>query len=178
MEAKGRATDKILASAVSVMGLKDPEQVTLDEIAIRANLSRGLIIYHFGSLAGLTKVVHEYLYFRLEQVWLLKPGSLLQACLDWAMLMSEEPDLFRLYLSLSNRLGEDSHRLIAFRTAMNRKIREYVYELQFPLPAATATAFCAWWEGASMQSLVEEDPGKAFRDRTRAYLSWMVRISS
>lgn len=178
MEAKARATDKILASAVSVLGTRNPDQVTLEDIAQRSGLSRGLIIYHFGSLSGLTTVVYDYLYFRLRQIWLKPESSLMQACLEWADLLEEEPDLFRLYGSLSLRSQQPDQKLAAFRSELQGLIREYFFGINLPGSAKAAPAFCSWWEGTSLQALASERPGRFFRDRTRQYLSWIATISS
>lgn len=178
MEAKARATDKILASAVSVLGTRSPDQVTLEDIAAKAGLSRGLIIYHFGSLSGLTTVVYDYLYFRLRQIWLQPSVSLLTACLAWAELLEEEPDLFRLFGALSFSHQQTDHRLDEFRQELQGLIREYFFEINLPGSATAAMAFCGWWEGTSLQALASEQPGQFFRDRTRQYLSWIATISS
>lgn len=159
MEAAARATDRILAAAVQLYGIRDPELITVEEVARQAGLSKGLIVYHFGGLEGLRAVVREYLGFRFQQVWLQDNStSVMKRLTAWASLLEEEPGLFRLYINLAYREQEVAE-IVEFRMRMEAKITELFHVTKAHAPDLNAEIFCAWWEGSSLRSLVTENPG-------------------
>ncbi len=159
MEAAARATDRILAAAVQLYGIRDPELITVEEVARQAGLSKGLIVFHFGGLEGLRSVVREYLGFRFQQIWLQdNSASVMKRLTAWASLLEEEPGLFRLYINLAYREQEVAE-IVQFRMRMAVKITELFRSTQAETPDLNANIFCAWWEGSSLRSLVTENPG-------------------
>lgn len=160
MEAEARATDRILAAAVQLYGVRDPELITLEEVAKQASLSKGLIIYHFGSLDGLTAVVREYLGFRFQQIWLQEDNpSIMDRLRAWVSLLDKEPGLFRLYVNLAYR-EQAVAEIVNFRKQFKKKMVELFRQSEFPNPSLNAEIFCTWWEGTSLRSLSDEYPGE------------------
>lgn len=161
MEAEARATDRILAAAVQLYGIRDPELITIEEVARKAGLSKGLIVYHFGSLEGLRTVVREYLGFRFQQIWLQDNEIPVIARLQaWVELLEEEPGLFRLYINLAYREQEVAE-IAQFRIRLKARIVALFRSDQLPYPEQKAEIFCAWWEGSSLRSLSVDNPGES-----------------
>lgn len=161
MEAAARATDRILAAAVQLYGVRDPELITLEEVARQAGLSKGLIVYHFGGLTGLRSVVREYLGFRFQQVWLQDDdASVITRLQAWADLLEVEPGLFRLYINLAYREQEVAE-IVQFRIRFTARIVALFQNDQIPHPEQKAEIFCAWWEGSSLRNLAMENPGES-----------------
>lgn len=170
MEAAARATDRILAAAVQLYGIRDPELITLEEVAKQAGLSKGLIVFHFGGLEGLRSVVREYLGFRFQQIWLQDDSaSVMKRLTDWASLLEEEPGLFRLYINLAYREQEVTE-IAEFRKRLAAKISELFQGSQVSTPDLNADIFCAWWEGSSLRSLSKENPGEAVLEEGKRVL--------
>lgn len=162
MEAATRATDRIMAAAVQIYGERAPELITLDEIALRAKLSKGLVVYHFGSLDSLITTLKAYLVFRLRLIWMPElPETLDTKLAQWATVMEEEPELFRLYVNMASRsgkkeaLGADS--LLVFREEFRSVCEGLFIQVQLPDASQQAALFSHWWEGMSMRCLAEED---------------------
>lgn len=161
MEAAARATDRILAAAVQLYGIRDPELITVEEVARQAGLSKGLIVYHFGGLEGLRSVVREYLGFRFQQVWLQDDETAVIVRLRaWGELLKEEPGLFRLYINLAYREQEVAE-IAQFRSRLIARIVTLFQSDHIPQPEQKAEIFCAWWEGSSLRSLSLENPGES-----------------
>lgn len=150
MEAKARTTDQLLEAAVKLLGSRDPERVTMEEVAREAGLSKGLIVYHFGGLEGLFRVTKDYLIFRLRVALLPETDrSLRQGLARWAILMEGEPHLYRLLLNL--RLRQIT--FPGWEAFSQELVREIVSQ---GASDAQARVFLHAWEGMSLQALGRE----------------------
>ncbi len=150
MEAKARATDQLLEAAVRLFGSRDPERVTIEEVAQLAGLSKGLIVYHFGSLEGLFRVAKDYLIFRFRIVWLPDGDrSLHQGLIRWAALMEEDPHLFRLLVNLTLQ-SASFPAWEQFRAELRQEA------LLQGASQAQAGLFLHAWEGISLRALGQE----------------------
>lgn len=171
MEAEARATDRILAAAVQLCGIRDPELITVEEVARQAGLSKGLIIYHFGGLQGVISVVREYLGFRFEQVWLQDNASSVMTRLKaWVSLLEEEPGLFRLYINLAYR-EQEVVEIAQFRSRLKTKITDLFRSDHVLDPSLSADIFCTWWEGTSLRSLAHAYPKESVLTEGQRILS-------
>ncbi|MDP5171438.1 MAG: TetR/AcrR family transcriptional regulator [Bacteroidia bacterium] len=180
MEAQARATDQILSAAVRIFGERDPQLVTIEDVAKAAGLSKGLIVYHFGSFESLQNVLRDYLVFRLRQIWTPEsPAPPKDQLRQWASIMQAEPEIFRLYLNLSIRSGKSAvssfEALEAFRRDLLQECCNYFHQAGATSPGQSASLFCDWWEGASLRSLALEEREQGLIEQGTHFLELLLR---
>lgn len=181
MNAKARATDQILHAAIKLFGEGDPAVVTVDEVAREADLSRGLVVYHFGGMSQLLHTIAEYLLYRFRQVSELDhnaPDDYLVASLQaWEQLLVHEPEVYRCFLNFRGPNRRHVHKhlpegLLVWPDQWQAAWTQALAALHASDAPMQAMLLRQWWEGASL--LAWEQP--EYRERLAADGLRMVQV--
>ncbi|UTW67518.1 TetR/AcrR family transcriptional regulator [bacterium SCSIO 12643] len=163
LEIRAKTKKNIILSSMRLFGQNGYEGTSVNAIAKEANISKGLVYYHFeskehivrGIVEFLTEIGDNIIYPKIE---FETPKHHLKYIIDeYFNIAKEEAELMSWMLPMAFQVGRYPFvaQLVTKKTKMAiSAVRKIFQELNYPYPEQEAWAFGALFDGISMDQIL------------------------
>jgi len=163
LEIRAKTKKNIILSSMRLFGQNGYEGTSVNAIAKEANISKGLVYYHFESKEHIVRGIVEFLMELGEKIVYPKiefetPKHHLKHMIDeYFNMAKEETELLSWMLPMAFQVGRYPFvaQLVSKKTKMTiHAVRKIFQELNYPNPEQEAWAIGAIFDGISMDQIL------------------------